>query len=126
MRNLKELDKYRWVEAELDRYGVSGHSKQGVFVVPNPHMNTNVKRDDAILRVIADSGQGWDHVSVSLPDRCPTWDEMDYIKRLFFKDSESAMQLHVPNKDHINHHPFCLHLWRPMKGGIPRPDGWRV
>lgn len=75
----------------------------------------------ADLRVIASSGEGWDHVSVSLPGRCPNWPEMEYVKRLFFKDSEAAMQLHVPPDDHINCHPNCLHLWRPLKGEIPRP-----
>jgi hypothetical protein len=51
---------------------------------------------------------------------------MDHVKRLFFKDSECAMQLHVPVTDHISVHPFCLHLWRPQEGEIARPPGWMV
>jgi hypothetical protein len=75
------------------------------------------------LTVIASDGLGWDHVSVSLPNRCPTWEEMDHIRRLFFRDDETVMQLHVPNTDHVNTHRFCLHLWRPNDGReIPRPD----
>jgi hypothetical protein len=66
------------------------------------------------LAIIASNGMGWDHVSVSRADRCPTWDEMELVKRLFFKDDECAMQLHVPPSDHINCHPNCLHLWRPQ------------
>jgi hypothetical protein len=32
--------------------------------------------------VIASDGMGWDHVSVSLKDRCPTWEEMCLVKDL--------------------------------------------
>ena len=73
------------------------------------------------LTVIASSSDGWDHVSVSLPNRCPNWQEMEYVKRMFFRDAETAMQLHVPPSDHISVHPYCLHLWRPHNVEIPRP-----
>lgn len=79
------------------------------------------ERNGRVLRVIASAGEGWDHVSVSLPDRTPTWAEMEHVKRLFFKDDETAMQLHVPPAEHINCHPHCLHLWRPHDVAIPRP-----
>ena len=67
------------------------------------------------LCVIASMGGGWDHISVSTKDRCPTWDEMEFIARLFFNPDEVAMQLHLPVADHINMHPFVLHWWRPQK-----------
>lgn len=73
------------------------------------------------LGIIASWVDGWDHVSVSRKDRCPTWDEMETVKRLFFTDDETAMQLHVPPSDHINVHPYCLHLWRPHGAAIPMP-----
>lgn len=73
------------------------------------------------LRVQVSDGLGWDHVSVSLPDRCPTWEEMSYIKRLFFRGNECAMQLHPPESKHVNTHNFCLHLWRPQEEIIPMP-----
>lgn len=77
--------------------------------------------DGGILRVIASIGLGWDHVSVSRADRTPTWDEMEQVKRAFFRDMETAYQLHVPPVQHINRHEHCLHLWRPQRGAIPRP-----
>lgn len=73
------------------------------------------------LRIIASWGGGWDHVSVSLPSRTPTWDEMSTVHRLFFMPDESAMQLHVPERDHVNRAPTCLHLWRPQRQTIPLP-----
>jgi hypothetical protein len=73
------------------------------------------------LRVIATCGMDWDHVSVSLPNRCPNWEEMSYIKSLFWNDEECVMQLHPPRSEYVNNHPFCLHMWRPQKAAIPLP-----
>lgn len=82
--------------------------------------------DSETLRIIASIDDGWDHVSVSLEFRPPTWDEMELVKRTFFKDSELAVQFHVPVQDHINIHPYCLHLWRPQRNKIPLPPKWMV
>lgn len=94
--------------------GAIGDDFGGVFLVPSPTGSHE-------LRVIASNGEGWDHVSVSLPNRCPNWPEMEHVKRLFFRDTETAMQLHVGTADHINIHPHCLHIWRPHKEAIPLP-----
>lgn len=93
--------------------GGVGDNSGGAFIVP--------LNNGEILRVIAANGEGWDHVSVSLAHRIPTWEEMSLIKRIFFKNDETAMQLHVPIKKHINVHPYVLHLWRPHNEKIPMP-----
>jgi hypothetical protein len=69
------------------------------------------------IRCQASCGGGWDHVSVSCATRCPTWEEMAWVKEKFFCDNEAVMQLHVPKSEHINNHPYCLHLWRPQSDG---------
>lgn len=73
--------------------------------------------------VIASVGEGWDHVSVSVAGqkRCPTWEEMDQIKRLFFRPHEVVMQIHPAEIDHVSIHPYVLHLWRPHHAKIPLP-----
>lgn len=120
MRNLRLLEAYREIGPDVIRmWGFVGDDTCGMFHLPSPI-------DKAPLRVIASSGEGWDHISVSRQNRCPNWPEMEHIKRLFFRDDETAMQLHVPPSDHINVHPFCLHLWRPHGVEIPRPPGWMV
>ena len=96
------------------KYGGPGNPMGGVFLVPCPSSGR-------ILRVIASNGDGWDHVSVSLPSRCPSWEEMEHVKRKFFHDYETAMQLHVPVAEHINIHKHVLHLWRPHDKEIPLP-----
>jgi hypothetical protein len=83
----------------------------------------------ATVRVIASDGMGWEHVSASLPDRCPTWPEMCAVKSAFWSPDDCVMQYHPPEADYVNCHPYCLHLWRPVGGDLPRPPailvGWR-
>lgn len=115
MRNLHLLDAMRDVSPSiLNFFGSPGDHETGCFFVSSPTGGHQ-------LKVIASAGFGWDHVSVSLPNRCPNWHEMEKVKRLFFKDDETAMQLHVPPSDHLSFHPHCLHLWRPHDVEIPRP-----
>ena len=101
----------------LDKFGICLRGDGGAF---------KIKFGKKTLRVIASIGGDWDHVSVSLSHRCPTWQEMDYVKRIFFRDDETVMQLHVPPADHVNYHNYCLHMWRPQKDEIPRPPSWMV
>jgi hypothetical protein len=85
--------------------------------------------DGAELLVFVTAGDDvipWDHVSVSTRKRCPTWDEMCWVKGLFFEDEETVMQLHPPKSEWISDHPTCLHLWRPLRSEIPRPPGVAV
>ncbi len=91
----------------------------GAFFVPSRPGRTPFK-------VIASDGEGWDHVSASLPDRCPTWEEMCLIKALFWDDTDAVMELHPPRADWVNNHRFCLHLWRPQVDRIPLPPAWMV
>jgi hypothetical protein len=55
----------------------------------------------------------WEHVSVSLQDRCPTWDEMCKVKDLFWRPDETVLQFHPRESEYVNNHQYCLHLWKP-------------
>lgn len=115
MRNLSLLDKYRIVHP---LWG-AGDEKSGAFMI-------QLAGSKLPLAVIASTGGGWDHVSVSTRKRTPTWEEMQRIKELFFEDEETAMQLHPPSSKYINNHPYCLHIWRPQTEKIPMPKEWMV
>jgi hypothetical protein len=78
------------------------------------------------LDVIFSDGEGWEHVSVSTPGRCPNWPEMCQVKDLFWAPEDPVMQLHPPQSDYINNHPYCLHLWHPKRMTIPLPDSFLV
>lgn len=71
--------------------------------------------------VVWSNGGGWDHVSVSFPGRCPTWNEMCKIKDIFFMEDECCVEYHPAGKDYVNIHPYCLHIWRPQAAEIPMP-----
>jgi hypothetical protein len=67
-------------------------------------------------------GEPWDHVSVSKIDNIPTWNEMAYVKGMFFGDDECVIQFHPPASQYVNIHPNVLHLWKPLNGTIPMPN----
>jgi hypothetical protein len=120
VKDLAKLDRYRNPVGETMPYGRRGDPYGGIFRVRSPS-------DPRIyLDVIASNGDGWDHVSVSTPRRCPSWPEMETVKRLFFEDHETAMQLHVATAEHISQHPYCLHIWRPHDAEIPLPPAIMV
>jgi hypothetical protein len=99
-----------------DSYG-----NNGFFIIP--YQKTNGLQ----YRVQASDGMGWEHASVSLglPGRdalrCPTWEEMCYMKTLFWDDEDCVIQYHPSKSEYVNRHPFVLHLWRPTDQSIPKP-----
>ena len=120
MRNLKELDKYRVPLL----YELIGDETFGKFIIPSENGHFR-------YLVIASSNEGdWEHVSVSLLSlndktplkRCPKWDEMCYIKDLFFEDEEEVIQFHPKKSQYVNIHPYVLHLWKPRQDSIVPPS----
>lgn len=116
MRTLEHLD--RW------RVPLHGYERGDLY---NGAFRLRVRPSPARVFVIATNGGGWDHVSVSLANekRLPTWDEMNYVKRLFFADDEPVMQLHPPASQYVNN-AEVLHMWRPQELDLPLPPLWMV
>jgi hypothetical protein len=98
----------------------------GAFRIPFKFDNRNQK-----LIVVSTGNQfrqdnfndinNWEHVSVSHPNRCPTWDEMNFIKGVFWSDYETVIQYHPSKKHYINNHKTCLHMWKPIHFKIKLP-----
>jgi hypothetical protein len=78
------------------------------------------------LAIIASDGFGWEHVSVSTRHRVPSWDEMCFVKSLFWDEEDTVIQFHPPKSEYVNQHPNCLHLWRPINQHIILPPSWMV
>lgn len=86
-------------------------------------------RNGVVLQAICGVGEGWEHVSVVANEfhngrarqRCPTWDEMCWIKRQFWLPEEVVVQYHPAESQHVNLHEHCLHLWRPIGVELPCP-----
>lgn len=84
----------------------------GMAAIPGPFRE---------LTVVFSDGLGWEHVSVSTRARCPNWDEMCFVKNLFWAAEDVVIQFHPARSNYVNQHPFCLHLWRPAGVALPIP-----
>jgi hypothetical protein len=72
--------------------------------------------------VVFSWGRKWEHASISLDiPRCPVWEEMCMVKDLFWNDNETVVQFHPTKEYYVNNHPYCLHLWKPIRQDIPLP-----
>jgi len=103
--------------ARLEGYGYPKSALAGAFQLMGPCGTS--------LRIISNGAEhpdahGWEHVSVSTERRCPNWEEMCFIKDLFWEENELVIQYHVPKEDHINNHPYVLHLWKDTHFPHPR------
>ena len=90
-----------------------GYGNNGLFLMSGP-----AGRE---LAIIASDQAGWEHVSVSVRNRCPNWPEMCAVKDLFWAEDEVVVQYHPAKADYVNQHPYTLHLWRPVGVQIPTP-----
>jgi hypothetical protein len=86
----------------------------GIFRVRHPQTGKRI-------RMLASNGGGWEHVSVSIEgaSRCPSWEEMCWVKEQFWGPDEWVVQFHPSEAEYVNCHPFTLHLWKPL--GLPLP-----
>lgn len=80
------------------------------------------------LRVVATTGGGWEHASVSVPGRlqCPTWDEMAWVKRELWEPEDVVLQVHPAESEYVNFQPYTLHLWRHPLIAPTLPPRWMV
>ena len=122
-------EEYRLRTGAMGSDGSYGNN--GYFIIPHKGL---------ILWTIASDGIGWEHVSVSLRykpktrkgivkydrvRRCPFWDEMCFVKELFWDDEDVVVQfhpVHPAKSEYINNYDFCLHLWKPIEQKIFVPE----
>lgn len=89
---------------------------RGVFVLYCP----DTGKDLLCISSGADSelNGGWEHVSVSRigSNRPPIWDEICFVKDMFWDENECVVQFHPKKSDYVNLHPGVLHLWKKVDG----------
>ncbi len=66
-------------------------------------------------------GKAWMHVSCSRMDKLPSWKDLIHVKRVFVGPQRKAIQVLPAEDEHVNIHPYCLHLWACL-GDDPLPD----
>lgn len=117
---MKFPEQFRWKNPPARQYVTVVGDPFGAFIIPSHHA---VRRT---LKVMACDGTetGWEHVSVSLAesDKCPSWEEMCLVKSLFWNADECVVQFHPAEKEYVNQHTGCLHLWRCVNQAFPTPD----
>lgn len=109
MKKIDEIRKTRnlFIEAETFNDGMGGHYYDSV----------SGKR----LNFIFSYQLGWEHLSVSMPSKTPSWDQMCKMKDIFWNDDETCVQFHPKKEDYVNNHPHCLHIWKPVNEKLPIP-----
>ena len=73
------------------------------------------------LNFIFSYQMGWEHLSVSMPSRTPTWEQMCIMKDIFWNKNEACVEYHPREEDYVNNHKHCLHIWRPTHEPLPTP-----
>lgn len=112
-------EKYRITSGLLASSPCFGNN--GAFKIPI--LDNAVSR---VVRVIASDQEGWEHVSVSLPNSTPSWRVMCQIKDIFWGAEDCVVQYHPSREEYVNFHPHCLHLWRPVGVDFPTPPSYMV
>jgi len=121
----KRIEQYRITHGQLASDKDDGAN--GAFLIPIDGVTLAVIVSDATCwKESGLTGIPWEHVSVSTRWRTPTWEEMDAVKRIFWRDDETVIQLHVPRSEYVNYHEFCLNLWKPIGVEIPVPPSITV
>jgi hypothetical protein len=105
-------------------YGsTSAFGMAGAFRILGPAPNYTAL---AVMSSGPDSKTGWEHVSVSAQKRCPTWEEMCFVKDIFWSEHEMVVQYHPPASEYVNFHPGTLHLWKHSTMAFPMPPSLLV
>lgn len=117
MKINKDIIKYSVAHPLIGVHG--DHVNNGMYLIPYRTYK---------IKIIASSGKGWDHVSVSLDNlkRTPNWDEMCFIKDLFWNKDETVVQFFPKDSEYVNNHQYCLHMWRKHGVNIELPPSYLV
>ncbi len=100
----------------------------GMFIIPHGKKVLVISTSDGL----DDDGNiyiPWEHVSVhgrytrrnKKIKVTPTWEDMCFVKDLFWDKDEVVVQYHPAEEDYVNVHEHCLHLWKPIQAEMPTP-----
>jgi hypothetical protein len=111
---------------------VKGRGQAGMFPAAGQSLQLVFARGTMGLRhawnlyVQISDQDAWEHCSISLPARCPTWEEMAFVAGLFWDPEDTVIQYRPAASSYVNCHPFCLHWFRPIGVTLPTPPSFLV
>lgn len=131
---MKVPEEYRFKNHPLPMFrSDSSSGNNGAFIIPHHRISGYEYFAMASDGTLAGNDLiPWEHVSVTVrpkdknATRCPTWEEMCFIKQLFWGPKEVVIEFHPAEEDYISNHQYCLHLWRHTKIEIPTPPSITV
>ncbi|MGZ3689410.1 MAG: DUF7694 domain-containing protein [Bdellovibrionota bacterium] len=95
------------------------HGPYGVFIVQGPC--------GCELQLFSHPRDNWEHVSVDTGRRrSPNWQEMCFVKDLFWDEEECVVQYHPALSQYVKMHRYRLHLWKPKGVALPAPPSSMV
>lgn len=65
---------------------------------------------------VEEDGLRWMHLSFSHRNRTPTYENMALVKETFVGEHRKAIMVLPGKHEHVNVHPYCLHLWHCVDG----------
>lgn len=109
MKSIEEIKKTPnlIIEAETENDGMGGRYYDRI--------------NNKWLNFIFSYQMGWEHLSVSMPSRTPSWEQMCMMKDIFWGKDECCVEYHPKEEDYVNNHKHCLHIWKPTEAELPTP-----
>jgi len=96
------------------------------FKAPVPGQRAFKRQQDGLCVITTVNkevgGRTWLHVSLSFPDRLPTFSEVASVKLAFIGKFHYAAMIFPPQKYYVNQHPFVLHIFACPNDEWPLPE----
>lgn len=78
--------------------------------IPSPVPNARAFMFGECRILLAIENRLW-HMSISHPNRYPTWDEIYDARYVLIPNKYTMAMLLPPKEQYVNVHPNCFHLW---------------
>ncbi len=121
-----DLEKHRFKKGGIPS---SKGDNFGLFLFDLDEKNPMYHHNEGVVQlavIIVSNDPKWEHASVGLLHRDPTWSEMNFVKEAFWGQSLTVIQFHPKKTEYVNLHPHLLHLWVRTDYEIELPDLGRI
>lgn len=68
------------------------------------------------MSVLCSVDGGYMHMSIALPHRYPTWDEILSVRKWAFPDDMECVLVLARASEYVNVHKNCFHVWESRCG----------
>jgi hypothetical protein len=83
-----------------------------IEIIPPPYLaHCRAYVTDSGCRIFVGVENGRWHLSISHPERYPTWDEIKTARYQLVPNDVTMAMLLPPKERYVNIHPNCFHLW---------------